>query len=122
MSEHLVPDGLGVRGAVFFTAMRDRVGDVNPVDHELLTEAAHCVDELERLRLAWAAAEPTALGSRRQVVAHPLAAELRFMRATLVVLLDRLRPNAVYDDEADRELVRILSTPTPSTYNPDERY
>jgi pyruvate/2-oxoglutarate dehydrogenase complex dihydrolipoamide acyltransferase (E2) component len=53
----------------------------------LLTEACRTTDELERLRVALAEAEPVVAGSKGQVRPHPLIAEIRAHRLALRGLL-----------------------------------
>jgi len=57
---------------------------------ELLTEAARTVDRCEVLETALRDQPLTTAGSRGQVVAHPLAAELRSERQLLSRLLAQL--------------------------------
>jgi hypothetical protein len=51
---------------------------------------AHAADRLSRLRSEWedAGSPATAVGSREQVIAHPLLAELRMTEATVTALAE----------------------------------
>jgi hypothetical protein len=51
---------------------------------------AHAADRLAALRKAWedAGAPATAVGSREQVIAHPLLAELRLTEASVTALAE----------------------------------
>jgi len=83
------PHGLGSRGRRLWRAV---VEDFTPAQHELelLTEACRTLDRVEALQAELADAPLTAEGSRGQLVAHPLAAELRSERQLLARLLSQL--------------------------------
>src|SRR4051812_15203696 len=51
---------------------------------------AHAADRLAALRRAWedAGSPATAVGSREQVIAHPLLAEIRYTEATVTTLAE----------------------------------
>jgi hypothetical protein len=56
----------------------------------LLLEACRCLDNVEALCQAVAAAPTTTIGSRGQEIVHPLRAELRSERLLLAKLLSQL--------------------------------
>ena len=70
------------------TAALSRVGMTPPPG--AVARYAHAADRLAALRRAWedAGSPATAVGSREQVIAHPLLAELRLTEATVTQLAE----------------------------------
>lgn len=83
------PAGLAARGRRLWRAVAADF-DLELDERELLTEACRSLDTCERLEEALRGAPLTTKGSRGQVVAHPLAAELRSERLLVARLLAQL--------------------------------
>jgi hypothetical protein len=64
--------------------------ELSESESALLLEASRCLDDIEALCKAVAAAPMTTLGSRGQVVVQPLRAELRSQRLLLAKLLGQV--------------------------------
>jgi hypothetical protein len=94
------PSGLGTRGRKLWRAVH---ADFEPdlAEHELLVECCRALDKCEALAAALADAPLTPKGSRGQVVAHPLLAELRSERLLLSRLLAQLAIPGLEDDDPD---------------------
>jgi len=91
------PAGLKARGRRLWKAVTADF-ELNLSERELLTEACRCLDNCERLETALKDAPLTVEGSRGQIVAHPLAGELRSERNLVAKLLAQL---GLPDDAAD---------------------
>jgi hypothetical protein len=68
--------------------------EFEPHEVPMLVEACRTVDELDRLAAAGRTEPATVVGSRGQLVPHPLWAELRRHRTVLAQLLRQLQPPA----------------------------
>ncbi len=91
------PAGLGPRGRRLWRAVTTDF-EMTISERELLTEACRTIDNCERLENALRDEPLTTAGSRGQVVAHPLAAELRSERLLLAKFLGQL---GLPDDEGE---------------------
>lgn len=84
------PAGVGRAGRALWRAVLAEY-DLSPPELQLLTEACHTADELDRLRRLVEEANPIVDGSRGQPRANPLLAEIRRHRETLARLLAALK-------------------------------
>jgi hypothetical protein len=91
------PPGLQSRGRRLWRRIA-ALYDLDANDAELLTEACRVIDNCERLDAALRDQPLTTKGSRGQVVAHPLRADLRSERTLAAKLLAQL---ALPDDEEE---------------------
>ncbi len=89
MSAPRAPQGLGSRGRRLWRSVT-RDFEPSASELELLTEACRCLDRVEALEQAMQGAPLTVAGSRGQIVAHPLAADLRAERQLLSRLLAQI--------------------------------
>jgi len=83
------PAGLKARGRRLWRAVTEEF-ELSLSERELLTEACRCLDRCEALETTTRGASLTVAGSRGQIVAHPLAAELRSERLLMAKLLSQL--------------------------------
>lgn len=89
MNVERAPAGLKARGRRMWRAVAEGF-ELSLAERELLTEACRCLDRCEAVEAAMRGAPLTVAGSRGQIVAHPLAAELRSERTLMAKLLAQL--------------------------------
>ena len=83
------PQGLGARGRALWRGVLAGY-ELNAAELEVVRELCAATDELSRLSTAVAHAPATSKGSRGQLVAHPLLAEVRAHREIIRRLTKQL--------------------------------
>lgn len=82
------------------------VFELSPAELAVLDQAVVIADELARINAEMASAEPLAVGSAGQPVAHPLLDAQRRHSDTLARLLDALHLPVGDEDEGEAAVVR----------------
>src|SRR5690606_30452504 len=112
MTDHEVPSppaGLGPAGTQLWESVTAEY-ELGPAELRLLEDAAAEADLIEAMQEEWQAlGRPmTALGSQKQVIAHPLLQELRQHRSALRQLI--LSMKLPQDDDSEEESL-LISAP-----------
>lgn len=99
-----VPQGLGPRGAAFWTDVTG-TWEVDRDERELLAEACRSLDQLDALQAALDSDGVMVTGSTGQLRVHPAIAQINATRATLGRLLAQIG----LPDEQDEALPSMAS-------------
>lgn len=105
-----MPQSLGSAGKRLWTTTLDEFElEAEPQKIEILTHACRVTDKVAELERAQRSEQLTVLGSARQMMIHPLIAEVRFQRGLLAQLLGKLGlPGTDEQIEAKREAVSAV--------------
>jgi hypothetical protein len=91
----VAPKGLGPEGRSVWSKVRADAAaneyELRPDEVVTLSQACRALDRLEELREALAGQQLLTVGSTRQVVVHPLVAEVRAHEAHVAALLARIK-------------------------------